>query len=265
MRKTLIPLGLCVAAFLSMACGRQFDKLLEEAQFALDSQDYATAITKATEALVATPNDFEATMVLSAAYSGRAGVNLLDLAKKLTESGIEDEAFNAVHDLLAASLTSTGLTDLRSAVTTLSGFAGTVGSQTRYTFQLGMLQAIEGYALPSLTAQPTVAGTITATSVTSAQKDIVQADLIAADNNLITSGIGADNQLVTTVRKSYCVIKERSAGSGFSQAELQDRVRCELDDNRANLRTANGDFQSATVTTCDDFNFTTCTAVDTTS
>lgn len=256
--------GVCCLALTMLSCGREVDKLLEEAQFALDAQNYAVAITKAEEALAKEATNFNATMVRSAGYAGRAGVNLLDLTKKMTESGIEDKVFNAVHDILVTAISSTGLPDLRIAVTTLSGFTGTVARQAEYSFQLGVLQAIEAFGRPSITAQPTASGTITPANITADDRVLVRDDLIAADNNLITGGIKTDNQLITTVRKSYCAMRDRSAGDGFTREELQDRVRCELDENRANLRAANGDFLSASVTLCSDFNFDACTSVDTT-
>lgn len=256
----------CSAVLLFVACGvRQSDQLSEEARFALDNKDYATAITKATDLIAQNPNDFDAAMLLSSAYAGRAGVNLFNISKKLLEAGIETQAFNAVHDILVTTIGSAGLADLRTAVTTLSSFAGTVTEREKFTFQLGILETIEAFGRPSITAQPTVAGTITVTNINGTDASFVQSDLVDADNHLITSGIKSDSQLITTIRKSFCVMKNRSASSGFTTAEMQDRVRCELDENRANLLATNGDFQSpATVTTCADFNFNACTAVDTT-
>ncbi|MBI4365467.1 MAG: hypothetical protein HY543_01465 [Deltaproteobacteria bacterium] len=255
---------ICLAVLFS-ACGRQIDTATESAQFALDSGDWETAITKATDALTAQPADFDATMLLSAAYGGRAGVKLLKLAKKLTESGIESSAFDAIHDILVADISSDGLADIRRAVSTLANFAGTVSRTKEYCFQLGIYEAIEAFGLPSITAQPTAGGAITVANITQEQTSNIVKDLADADNKLICADIPADNQLVTTIRKSFCVLKARTVGApdgtGFTRTVLQDRVRCELDDNRANLVAAN--FLSGNVTTCNDFNFSACTAVDT--
>lgn len=266
----------CVA-LLTFACGRQLDNLVEEARFALDSGDNATAITKAEEALVIDPNDFDAALIRSAGYAGRAGVDLFKIAKEITKSGAEDEVFNLIHDTLVAALCTTscaqGLSDLRAAVTALTGFTGAIKRAKEYRFQLGILQTIEAFGRPSITAQPTLAGAITATSITGStatsgsDAQIVRDDLVAADTNLLAADIASDNVLITNIQKSYCVLKNRSAdatsGETFTTAELQDRVRCELDDNRASLVAAN--FQSPTVTTCNDFNFSTCTATETTN
>ncbi|MBI2343404.1 MAG: hypothetical protein HYV02_03570 [Deltaproteobacteria bacterium] len=248
--------ALCMLA----GCGTASDKALDDVLSALDAGNYAEAVTLASAALADDATNFQLMMALSSAYSGRAGVELLDLAETLSDTDNESEAFKQIHSALVATISATGLPDLRLAITTLTDFTGTVADATNYRFQLGMLQAIEAFALPTMTAKPISTSTVTATDITATHRADVQSDFLDADNNLILGNLGTDNQLVEVVRKNYCVLKDRSTDTGFSLAELQDITTCQLSDSPSSVST----FQSASVTSCADFNFDNCTAVDTT-
>lgn len=264
--RTLLGILAGSSLLLTTSCGAPATQsALEEARFALDAADYATAVTKATEAYAAAPTDLPTALVLSAAYAGRGGISTLDLVESLSETGATSDAFDRVHDIFVSTLTTTGLADLRVAISTLTDFAGTIPSDQRggYSYQLGLLQAIEAFALPTLAAQPTADGTVTATAITLAQKDAVQADFVGADNNLIAAGLASDNALVTLLRQNYCALADVTGTAGFTLAELQDLTLCELNENVTTLTAAAGSFQSAAILTCASFNFS-CTAVDTT-
>lgn len=253
----------CALVLSGLGCATSLDSATEAAIFALDSGDYTTAITKATEALAANANDLDATILLSSGYAGRAGVNYLDLTKEISTEGEEDNVFQQIHTAFVATISSTGLADLRLAVTTLEDFAGTFTTtreEEDFRFQLGMLQTIEALALPGIVAQPTAGGTLTVTDITEAQRVTTRDDFIAADNNLILGGLAADNALVNTVRVNYCALKDLSANDSFSVEELQDVINCQLNSAAASLVAA--DFQSAAVTLCTDISFS-CTAIDT--
>ncbi|MBI4237916.1 MAG: hypothetical protein HY696_05805 [Deltaproteobacteria bacterium] len=264
--RTLLGILAGSSLLVAVGCGAPgTQSALEDARFALDAADYATAVTKATEAYAANPTDLPTALVLSSAYAGRGGISTLDMAESLSETGATSDAFDRVHDIFVSTLTSTGLADLRLAIATLTDFAGTISSdqQGSYSYQLGVLQMIEALALPTLTAQPAAGGTVTATAITSAQKDFVQADFVGADNNLIAAGLASDNALVTLMRQNYCALADVSGTAGFTLAELQDLTLCELNDNLATLTQAAGSFQSPAILTCLSFDFS-CTAVDTT-
>lgn len=262
-RKRLSTRCLVVTALFGIAgCGTPFATSLEEARFALDSGDFSTAVTKASTAVSESPNDFQATMVLSSAYSGRAGIDLLELAINLTDVSKEDEIFKDIHAALVSTIGATGLADMRQAILTLTNFAGTfpaTDDEKDYRFQLGILQTIESFALPTIKAKPTTTSSITLASVEANDRTVSESDFIAADNNLILSGLEASNQLVIAVRKNYCVLKNRSAATGYTLPELQDLILCQLSANPAAERT----FLSG-IALCTAFDITNCTAVDTT-
>ncbi len=263
--------GRCIVACLCVAtlagCGASYSTNLEEAQFALDTGDYASAVTKATAALVATPNDFEATMTLSSALAGRAGVDLLTISSSLADTTLTAQIFSTIHNSLVSVLVGggQGLNDLRAAITTLTGFGGTVSNVHQYRFQLGLLQSVESFALPTMAAQPASGGTITATAISGTDATNTQNDFIDADNNLILGGLASTNALVTTMRKNYCALQLLSAGGGFTTAELQDLTLCQLSSSAVQntLTAVAGSFQSGSVATCASFDFTQCATTDT--
>ena len=217
-----------------VACASSGDADLEAARFALDSGDYDTAVTKAGAALTADPADVDAALVLSSAYSGKAGILLLDVTADLSEESNTDNEFDAIHDSLFGDINATtGLDDLRSAIVTLNETLTPQPDATneRYTdlqFQAGLLAAVEAFGLPSLTAQPTADGAIDASLITS--KDAVEDDFINADDNFIESGLDATDTLITNIRENYCVLRSLSgAAEGFDLDVLQDLTWCQLD------------------------------------
>ena len=117
---------------------------------------------------------------------------------------------------------------------------------------------IEAFALPTITAKPSVNGAITVTNVTAADRARVQADFIDADNNLRLGGLKTSDTIVKTLRKNYCALKNVTPSEGFTLSELQDLTLCQLSAAPDDLLGANNDFQSAGVTTCATFNFTAC-------
>lgn len=261
---------LCVLCSVAIAaCGSAENKALDDAQKALSGGDYAAAITSATAATTADSTNLEAFLLLCSAYSGRAGVDLLEITKDLTDTSVEGQAFDSVHDTLFTTMTSSGcaigtcLGDLSTAITTLTGFTGTVGNystylQNQYYFQLGILQYIQALGLPTLTAQPSTAGTITPTDITAAISTTTQNDFISGYSNLTNSstGITTSNALATTLSKNYCVLKNSSVtagtASGVNLGVLRDMSLCQLSPTPATVVTT-------TVANCAALNFTVCT------
>lgn len=267
MRRGLLVCGL-LAGF-GLGCASSLDSALDAARSALDAGDYATAITQAQAALAAVPGDFDATMALSVAQAGRAGVNLLDLTQQLTDSDASN-TFSGVHGVFlntfyddTATADLDGLTDLRAAIVTLTGFSGvaslTSDELAEYSYQLGILQAVELFSMPTILAQPTATATVDTSDIATADLTNILADFIAVDNNLIAGGIGSTNDLITTIQRNYCALADISAGSGFTLGELRALTACQLSDNPDSL--AAGDLDGA-VANCAAFDFD-CTAANT--
>lgn len=260
---------LCVLCSVTIAaCGSTENKALDDAQKALSDGNYAAAITSATAATAADPTNLEAFLLLCSAYSGQAGVDLLEITKDLTNTSVEDQAFDLVHDTLYATMTATGcaigtcLGDLNTAITTLTGFTGTVGNyasylQNQYYFQLGLLQYIQSLGLPTLTAQPSTSGTITPTDITAAMNTTTQNDFISSYANLTntSTGITTANTLATTLSKNYCVLKNSSitagTASGINLGVLRDLTLCQLSPTPATVVTT-------TVANCAALSFAAC-------
>lgn len=265
---------LCVLCSVTIAaCGSAENKALDDANKALSAGDYAGAITSATAATTADPTNLEAFLLLCSAYSGRAGVDLLEITKDLTDTTASDTAFDLVHDTLFTTMTASGCTigtclgDLNTAITTLTGFTGTIGGydsylQKQYYFQLGILQYIQALGLPTLTAQPSTSGTITPTDVTAADNTTTQNDFISGYANLTnsTTGITTSNALATTLSKNYCVLKNSSVtagtASGINLGVLRDMTLCQLTPTPATAVTS-------TVANCAALNFAVCTGTTT--
>lgn len=240
----LALLGICGA--LTLGCASSVDKDLDDARKALNDGNWAKAITSATAATAAEPTNLEAFLLLCSGYAGQAGVDLLEITKELTDTTTSNDSFDLVHDTLLTTMTSEGcvigtcLTDLNTSITTLTtSFTGTVGTydaylQKQYYFQLGILQYIQALGLPTLTAQPTHAGTITPTDVTAAINTTTQTDFIAGYANLTnsTTGIATSNALATILSKNYCALKAESViagtASGLNLGVLQAFTLCQL-------------------------------------
>lgn len=243
------------------SCASNFNKNIEDCLFALDKAQYASAVTKCQKAVNNRGSDEEANMYLSAAYAGRAGVDILEIEKQLSETSNEETAFRDVHAALVGGIGASGLPDLRSSIVTLSNYIAAgytpIDSENFYG-QFGLLEAIEAFALPSLTAQPVSGGTITPTSITDTEKGFAQTDFIDSDDYLVTGGWGSDHQLMKALRKNYCVLKNITGGPGFTTAVLRDQVLCQLTPDPTTLTPA--DFEA--VAACSDFNFSVCTGTD---
>ncbi|MBI4212229.1 MAG: hypothetical protein HY540_06280 [Deltaproteobacteria bacterium] len=270
-----------VIAFTLFACASSSKELLEQARFALDNSDFSTAVTEAKSVLDANTTDLEAALVLSSAYAGRGGIDILSIADDLATTDKADDLFDAIHDALASNITeTTGLDDLREAIVTLDTTLTQAPDATHplykeYQFQLGLLEAIEALSLPSLKAQPTADGTVTVSDIAQADYAIVQTDFSRADNHLINGDLKTDNALVTAIRKNFCVLKASATGAspsapgfsgnlattGFSLVSLRDLNNCELQTDRSSITT----FETSGIATCTDFNFSVCSAAGNTT
>lgn len=246
----------------ALGCATSANDKLESARFALDGGNWGSAITSAGEVLAGDPSDVEAALLLSSGYAGRAGIRILSVSSDIADADNSDNEFDVVHDSLVDTIADLG--DLRLSITSLTATLDPQPTDAHdlyadQQFQTGMLEAIEAFGLSSIHAQPTADGPIAVTDITSEDKDNIQNDLINADDHLIASGMEETDDLVKNIRKNYCVLKNAStAASGFDLAVIRDLNLCQLstEDERNGFTAAN--FQSPTITSCDDFDFDAC-------
>ena len=239
---------------------------LEKARFAMDNGDYTSAIADINQAYTVDSTDEEIILLRASAYAGRAGLDLPTLAQNMTDSDNSSNIFQVIHAAFVDTIGSTGLADLRIAVTTLTTYITDVGvtavdNTTDIFGDLGILEAVEAFARPTILAQPTADDTVDATLITADNKAIVQTNLLDADNYLLdNAGYKTDNQLVKTVRQNYCVLTNATGASGFTLGVLRDLTVCQLADDPDSLTLAGGDL--STVATCATFDFDACDAAD---
>lgn len=247
-------------------CANGIQDSLDDARFALDVGDYTQAVNSADAVLTADATNMEAAILKATALAGRIGIELTKIADDLIDTAGTTGA-NKDFDTLRTAFASifdksSDFTDLRAAITTLTGkTAPSVGDPNRpdYYFLLGLLQTMEAFNLPPLTAAPAgnVADSYDPSSLTATHRSDVQADFLDADDNLINAGIATNNNLIDTLRQNFCAMKGATTGDtggqAFSLTQLRDLMRCQLDNDTSNPNTA---FES--VANCNEFTFSAC-------
>ncbi len=237
----------------SIACASSLEEAVENCQFALDDADYTSAVTYCQEAITADASSVEARILLSSAYAGSANIELLGIMDDIQDTqGIsgKNKDFDVMRATMAAIMKDADdLGDLRNAISTLDNdtYKPTDANDDNYQsyyFQLGFLQAIESFALPTLTAQPVGEEYDSTTSPANLDADdrtSVESSMVNADDNLIKGGQGTDSSLVETVRQNFWALAGANTGTAgstaFSLEGLRDFVKCQLDP----LNTGNAD------------------------
>lgn len=224
----LIALMICL-----LACASSKTSKLEQAQFALDQRKYTEAIAAATQVINKEPNNVEARIILASAYFGRSQINFLDLAEVILDLDSNEQSnFLAIAGALPAD---GDLDDLRSAISTLEALEGidadeiTNDSLADAAFDLGMMQVIEQFALGVYGANYHT--DLDVSLITEAQATLAQTDLIDFDNHLIASGVDAEQSFLESIRQTFCILVPISLEAGFTLAEYQALVACELSDD----------------------------------
>lgn len=258
------------------ACGAETnDADTDAAQFALDNcsttntAPCTTAIAEADKLLAANANNSEAALIKSSALATRGGIDLLQVMSKLTETGTTESdtrKFRTIHASLVSIVTS--LTDLRSAITTLSGITAPLATASNYKdfyWQLGILQTIEAFTMPSINAQPVADATVDIAATTAIDTDETanaEDDFVNADDNLILGGIANSTttgwELVNFIREYYCILKTQAGtdgvATGFDAAQLRALMRCQLNTEAViTSLTTNAEFPGTTMVTCNTF------------
>lgn len=254
-----------VALLITTGCASSENEKLEGARFALDSGDFSSAITKASEVLSADTTNIEAALLLSAAYAGRGGIKILTVTADIMDATGNDSDFSASHTALLRNINATtGLSDLRAAIETLDTTlteqpADTHALFSDHQFQLGMLETIEAFGLPSITAKASGEERPTTSRIDdTGEASTANTDFIRADDHLINGGFAADDTLVVKLRQNYCAL-ENAAGGAFSAAALRDQILCQLTPSNEQdaLTSDEGNFETG-LANCSGFDFDTC-------
>lgn len=240
MRVPLYPICLLILIGLTASCASDRIDSLESARFALDAGDFGTAIEKATDALADDPDNVEAARILSSAYFGRSGIDFLDLAEVILDLDTSsDDNFRTVGNALPSD---GDLDDLRLAITTIEALDGVDDADIAdeeladAVFDISMMQMVEHYAIGVY--QSGFHTSLDVTDITDAGADIVVDDLIAFDSRAVGSGVASDKDFLSAVRQTFCILEPISAGEGFTTAEYQALVGCQLSDSPATFDTA---------------------------
>lgn len=224
-------------------CPTTAETNIEQAQFALDhcNPSSATAdascqqaVDDATAVLTTDPGNVEAAILASSGYLGLAGVDFLQFAAKLValQSGSTND-FKQFQTLVS-SVESTNsrtidLTQLQSSktvlVTAMAGKSSGTPLNDRGFFQLGVIQAIDGFVRPIKTITTDSSGNIDASKIDDTTADILRQNYINSDSNLSTSGT-TDTSTLKATREGYCRCK--LSLFGYGAACVRDLVKCEL-------------------------------------
>ena len=184
------------------ACASDRADNLESARFALDREDYDTAIEKAIDALADDADSVEAARILSSAYFGRSGIDFLDLAGVVLDlDATSDDNFRTVGNALPSD---GDLSDLRLAITTIEALDGVNDAEITdeeladAVFDLSMMQMVEHYAIGVY--ESGFHTTLDVTDVTDTGSSTALDDLVAFDSRAVGSGVSADEEFLSAVR-----------------------------------------------------------------
>lgn len=241
-----------VLALNMVQCASDVAKNLEEAKFALDEEDFASAISAANSVLADDPTNVKAARILASAYMGRGGFNMHDIAVKLLD--LEDETDNNYRALAPVLPEDGELTDMQLAIQTLQGLEGMefdalpTDGETLSTddlkdaaYDLGLMQMVYHYAIAiyhsNFKSDPDNYDVTELTGDDSSGFDDLaeaQEALVQFDNYLLAAGFDpADDtgSFITEVRKTHCLMQGVSGDVGYSLATYRATVQCDLSED----------------------------------
>ena len=245
----ILILSLCLAQ-----CASSVDKNVEDAKFALDNDDFSAAISAADAALNEDPANAKAARILAAAYMGRGGFNMHDIAVKLLDL---QDLTDSNYTVLAPVMPDDGdLNDMRLAITTLQGLEGLefaslpTGGDVLETddlkdaaYDLGLIQMTFHYAVAIYNSNYKSDPDNYDVSLLDADdsdgfNDLEEAQqaLVQFDNYLIAAGFDpADDtgSFIDEVRQTHCLMQGISSDVGYSLATFQALVQCDLSEDSA--------------------------------
>lgn len=231
----------------AVSCASTENSNFEQAKFSLDAGDFDAAITAGLAALAEDPDNILAARVLASAYLGRSGIDYLDLAEGITD--LQNSTVSNLQQIGALLPATATMADVRSAIETLEAFTGI--DETTITdedvqdaaFDLGLMMTIEHFAIGWYESSEGD----DVTGISDDEKSDVQSDLVSFDNLLIAAGLDSGESFLTEIRQTFCILEPISADSGFTTAEYQDFVACQLADDASTVTTT-------TVANCDAIN-----------
>ncbi|MDO8518748.1 MAG: hypothetical protein Q7T11_01125, partial [Deltaproteobacteria bacterium] len=122
---------------------------MENAQFALDNDDFDTAIEDGEDLLADEPNNVAAARIVASAYFARSGISYFDLAKTILDLGDTDQFLT----MAGALPDDADMGDLRSAIATLEGLSNVDDDPIEEdalgtaVFELALMQVVEYFAI----------------------------------------------------------------------------------------------------------------------
>lgn len=231
------------------ACPSKTTSLVDEVKSLLDRSDAAAIAAAPTKAddLVTQEDTPTNRLLATSAYTRRSTIDLLglvgDFADLTGNTTVSD--FKQIACIVQMSDPTNNLADLRLAVTRLDDIDDTtlaLDANKEAEFQLGMLQGVEAFVLPTNRGAQASAGTsastcaastftVTTTTLSDITEDDrvnVQNDFVSSDDHLRASGLANDDEILQALFENYCRLKSASAGAGFTREELRAFVGCEL-------------------------------------
>lgn len=267
--KTIKPILGLLIVFSFIQCARPLTSNIENARQALNEGDLTTAINLTQDVLADDPGNLEASTILASALFERSNLNFLDLTQAMLDLDNDDDSnFQAIADALPDE---GDLDDLRAAIVALEAISGIdeddIGNNAiaGAAFDLAFMEAIEHFAI-GVYQSGFKAGNFDVTTISADNTSEVQEDLIEFDNRLIGAGVDETETFISDVRQTFCILEPISATDGFTTAEYQALVACQLSDNPdtfdttaltadiANCNAINPNNQNAAVESCYDDN-----------
>lgn len=232
MQHRLVFLGFLLT-FGFVGCANNSTSQLEECQFALDASEFDSAIDHCNSAIEADDNNIQAYRYKGNAFFGRSNISFLDLIQEiLTLNDTGDSDFLDISNVLPDN---GDLDDLRSAITSIQDAPGIDkddyggGDLADAGFDLGLMQAIESYAIGIYKSGFKETGAIDLSLFDSDDKEKVQNDLLEFDDHLVAAGSSVSEGFITQIRQTFCILQAVDADEGFSLEAYEAYVGCQLD------------------------------------
>lgn len=256
---------LCVSLmFLAAHCASEADSTLEEAQFELDQGNFDEAIELALDSIAEDDTNVNAYKILGSAFFGRSGLDFLDLEQGLLNLEDDDETnFTSIANVLPED---GNMEDVSSAIAALEAAPGidatTIADEVLAdtAFDLAFIQTIEHFAIGIYSSG--FFGTFDVSGISDLDAALALTDLVNFDNTFVASGVDSEESFLNEIRQTFCILEPITAAEGFTTAEFQALVGCQLEPDTfdpsaitADIATCadlNPDTQTAGITACYD-------------
>ncbi len=226
--KVFIMTAVCAFSF---ACASSQSSNLESARVALDNGDYDKAVEKANEVLAEDAQNVDATRIKGSALFALGEFSFLGLAADVID--IDSDSVDAFRDMADAFPDIGDHEKINLAVNAFDAleFTPITDELKDAAYDLGLMQAIGQFAIPSYVTEYVESGVADPSLITQDDVNLVLEYLIAFDDNLETSGISSDEDYIREVRHTLCVLKDITAEDGFTLGEYRAYIGCQLDED----------------------------------